>query len=385
MQSTGRIVRLLGLFLCWLSTTTTLRAAVTQALPPDSVQKSLTKPVSKEYHLVQQGDTYYSLSRLYKVPVDTLKSWNGENLTLGSTIKVSKRTAPVSKPPVTGKANTNPKKASAVASQPLIPANTTLGQRTASTPYSPEQKQAQRILVIPFDPYLYFSDADDDIGLYSKIPRQNVRHVFRGRLNAFMDPKGFESINLLGGAFRDGVNELDKVYKSVSYSYQDITYSKSNPAPMVEKPVKSATSWLQKQKDKLSAPAGPEVAGNTSVAKDPNKYWSVKVKDPDFYPYFNQHYAVDYYLFINQFEISTDYTSCLDRTKYDFVREFLVHYTIYDNQGQLIAGNKVRVPYISHVNDIEKIIKDNLNRMAERILADLPSPENINNQITSAQ
>ena len=90
-------------------------------------------------------------------------------------------------------------------------------------------------------------------------------------------------------------------------------------------------------------------------------------------------------MFINQFEISTDYTSCLDRTKNDFVREFLVHYTIYDNQGQLIAGNKVRVPYISHVNDIEKIIKDNLNRMAERILADLPSPENINNQITSAQ
>ena len=384
MQSIGRNVRLLLLFLFWLSNTT-LWAAVTQALPPDSVQKTLAKPVAKGYHLVQQGDTYYGLSHLYQVPVDTLKSWNGANLTLGSTIQISKAATATPKPAAASKASTGIKKTAPVVTQSDAPANTTLGQRTATTPYSPDQKHAQRILVIPFDPYLYFSDADDDISLYSRIPRQNVRHVFRGRLNAFMDPKGFESINLLGGAFHEGVNELDRIYKSVNYSYQDIAYSKYNPAPVVEKPVKSATSWLQRQKEKLSAPAGPEVAGNTSVAKDPNKYWSVKVKDPDFYSYFNQQYAVDYYLFINQFEIFTDYTSCLDRTKNDFVREFVVHYTIYDNQGQLISGNKVRVPYVSHVNDIEIIIRENLSRMAERILADLPRPGNINIQTTSAQ
>ena len=384
MQSIGRNVRLFLLLLFWLSNTT-LWAAVTQALPPDSVQKTLAKPVAKGYHLVQQGDTYYGLSRLYQVPVDTLKSWNGTNLTLGSTIKISKAATATPKPATASKASTGDKKTAPAVTQPDAPANTTLGQRTATTPYSPNQKHAQRILVIPFDPYLYFSDADDDISLYSRIPRQNVRHVFRGRLNAFMDPKGFESINLLGGAFHEGVNELDRIYKSVNYSYQDIAYSKYNPAPVVEKPVKSATSWLQRQKEKLSAPAGPEVAGNTSVAKDPNKYWSVKVKDPDFYSYFNQQYAVDYYLFINQFEIFTDYTSCLDRTKNDFVREFVVHYTIYDNQGQLISGNKVRVPYVSHVNDIEIIIRENLSRMAERILADLPRPGNINIQTTSAQ
>ena len=90
--------------------------------------------------------------------------------------------------------------------------------------------------------------------------------------------------------------------------------------------------------------------------------------------YFNQHYAVDYYLFLSQFEIHTDYTNCLDRTQNDFTREFLVHYTLIDNQGTLIAGNKVKVSYISHVNDIEKIIRDNLNKMAQRILADLPQP-----------
>ena len=381
MQSIGRNVRLVFLFMLWLSNPT-LRAANYQGLPLDSVQKPVPKQSAKGYHVVQAGDTYYGLSRLYKVPLDSLKSWNGERLTLGTTIKTNRTATP--KPTETGKVNTATKQPKTTTSAQKA-ASTTLGQQTVPAQYSPEHKQAQRILVIPFDPYLYFSDADEDIGLYSKIPRQNVRHVFRGRLNAFMDPKGFESINLLGGSVRDGVNELDKIYKSVTYSYQDITYSKHNPAPVVEKPINSATSWLQKQKEKIAAPAGPEVAGNTSVAKNPNKYWGVKVKDPDFYSYFNQHYAADYYLFINQFEISTDYSNCLDRTKNDFVREFVVHYTIYDNQGGLISGNKVRVPYVSHVNDIEKIIKDNLGRMSERILADLPRPGNSTTQITSAK
>ncbi len=52
-----------------------------------------------------------------------------------------------------------------------------------------------------------------------------------------------------------------------------------------------------------------------------------------------------------------------------------MHYTILDAQGELIAGNKVKIPYVSNVNDIEKIGQDNLGKIAQRILADLPSPQ----------
>jgi hypothetical protein len=264
-------------------------------------------------------------------------------------------------------------------------ASTTRSPYSGPSEFSPANKEAQRVLVIPFDPYLYFSDADNDIAWHSSIPKQNVRYIFRTRLNAFVDPKGFESINLLGGAFRENQNDLDRIYKSVTYSYQPVAISKNNPLPVTEKTGHVAAAWIQKQKEKLTAPPSPEFTGSTSVAKDPTKYYGVKVKDPDLYRYFNQHYAVDYYLFINQFEIHTDYTNCLDRTQNDFVREFLVHYTIFDNQGNLIAGNRVKVPYISHVNDIEKIIRDNLNQMAQRMLADLPQPQALSSQPGSSE
>ncbi|MGV3503812.1 MAG: LysM peptidoglycan-binding domain-containing protein [Adhaeribacter sp.] len=431
MERTGKSLLTFLIFLmlgCW-----PVLAASPKAFPSQTPQQGGKPEPVPGYHVVEKGDTYYGLSRRYQVPVDSLRRWNGENLPLGATIRVSatagKKTAagnPAPKTPAaTAKQNLStkqqpgdhpktgtPKALAPVAKpvarpaaassssgkgKPAAPARPAgkPGQDSGKAPashsntrspfsgpaeFAPANKQAQRVLVIPFDPYLYFSDADNDISRASDIPRQHVRHIFRSRLNAFMDPKGFESINLLGGAFRENQGELDRIYKSVSYSYQPVSLSRYNPAPMTEKTGNAATAWLQKQKNKFTAPPSPEAAGNASVAKDPAKYYGVQVKDPDLYRYFNQHYAVDYYLFINQFEIHTDYTNCLDRTQNDFVREFLVHYTIYDNQGTLLAGNKMKVPYISHVNDIDRIVRENLNKMAQRILADLPQPAELTSQ-----
>lgn len=110
------------------------------------------------------------------------------------------------------------------------------------------------------------------------------------------------------------------------------------------------------------------------------KYYGVSVKNPDFYNYFNNRYHPDYYLFINQFEISTDYTNCLDRTTQDFTRHFVVHYTLLDALGEVIVGNKVKIPYVSHVNDIDKIGRENLGKITNRILADLPQPQIVNSE-----
>jgi LysM repeat protein len=412
MERTGKsIVGMLILFMLSLSLA---RAGAREACN-DSVPQQVGKQVAPQgYHVVEKGDTYYGLSRRYQVPVDSLKRWNGETLKLGATVRVSftagKKTAtakphpapaqpqPAAKPPVAARVTPAPApgpgavnslrpkgatKTAKPAAKAPVAASTTRSPHPGPAEFAPANKEAQRVLVIPFDPYLYFSDADHDIALHSDIPKQNVRYIFRTRLNAFMDPKGFESINLLGGAFREGQSELDRIYKSVTYAYQPITYPKHNPLPATEKTGNAAVSWIQKQKEKLTAPPAPEAAGNASAAKDPGKYYGVQVKDPDLYRYFNQHYAIDYYLFINQFEIHTDYTNCLDRTQNDFVREFLVHYTIYDKQGTLLAGNKVRVPYVSHVNEIEKIVRDNLNKMAHRILADLPRPEAASSQASA--
>lgn len=328
-------------------------------------------------HQVQSGETYYQLSRKYRVPVDSLIKWNGESLPVGKTIRIH------SPAQATTKKSDVPNPDSVEISIKLRPEKNFGNQKPAGTTLEraeepevsnqPRQKNNQRVLIIPFDPYLYFSDADDDIARQSEIPKQQIRYIFRSSLNSSLNnPHGFESVNLLSASNQNNTDELRNIYKHLSYSYQQITYSRFNPLPKKQKPLATGPkAWFQKQKEKAGL-AKPKEEG---VAAEAGNYYGVQVKDSALYGYLNNQYNSDYYLFINQFEIHTDYTNCIDRTTQNFLREFLVHYTIINAKGELIAGNKIKIPYESNVNNIDKIVRDNLGKMAQLILSDLPQAQ----------
>lgn len=370
-------------------------AALAFSIPAPAAQSDTT-------YLVQQGDTYYSLSRRFAIPVDSLQKWNGTQLQMGQTLYLTNRKAKAAsvaakptpatnqqaktqaaanqqpkateqKPAQTAKATTPPTQAAKPAATGITgpaPAQQSTSAAASTLP-SLESKQKQRILVVPFDPYLYFSDADDEIAKQSKIPRQNVRHVFRGRLNALLSPDGYETINLLGGVYRDSVSELSTLYKSLSYGYQDNKQSRYNHQPTVKaKERENALDWVKRKKNELNIKGGQPAT--VPIAQDETKHFGVKVKDPKFFTHFNNQYGVDYYVFINQFEVKTNYENCLDRATWNYERDFLVHYSIYDSKGELVSGNKVKVPYQSNMNDVQRIVSDNMPNMAKRVLADLP-------------
>ncbi|GAB3828519.1 LysM peptidoglycan-binding domain-containing protein [Pontibacter rugosus] len=328
-------------------------------------------------YLVQQGDTYYSLSRRFDIPLDSLQRWNNNTLQIGQslyltnpkpTTAVASAAKPAPKPTATAT------KAAPVA---ISTASATAKQTVESTSASPAPapkpaayKTKSRILVVPFDPHLYFSDADAEIARQSKIPMQNVRHVFRGRLNAMLAPDGYETIHLLGGVYRDSVSELSRIYKSLHYAYQDNKQSKYNHQPEVKEEKGNILNWVKDQKQKIGSRGEP---ATVPVAQDPNKHFGATVKDPEFFNYFNNQYGIDYYVFINQFEVKTIYENCLDRAALNYERDFMVHYSIYDNTGQLVSGNKINIPYQSNINNVNRIVSDSMPNMAERVLSDLPN------------
>ncbi len=358
-ESLIKVICLLTIFLTGLVFTP---AVFSQALPDAASVGS----AATDCHLVQQGDTYYRLSRLYKVPVDSLQRWNGPDLKTGITIRVKPET-------VTSVAAEEKAK-------PIAPANNStetpgvLPQKSNAGSSRAGVSAGNRVLVVPFDPALYFSDADNDIAWQSKIQKQNVRYVFRARLNALLQAPGYQSINLLNNPVADSAFDLSQLYKALTYSYQDIKSANFQAiAPPKEKGLKA---WVKNTREKVGLGQASEPVG---VAHDQTKYYGVQVKDPNFFTTLSNSTGADFYLFINQFEIFTDYTNCIDRTTQNFLRNFRVHYTIYDANGELQAGNKILIPYESNVNDINKIVRENLGKLASRIMADLPKPEPTDN------
>jgi len=342
-------------------------------------------------HKVQPGETFYGLAKKYNTSVSDLMKMNNIELKAGQEIVVGYKnqqakqdSTSVAVKPHNTETTTN---TTITTTEPTD--NTTNNTVTTNTlqvkpntqvsdegftyekyPYDPSKKQ---VLIIPFDPYLYFSDADDEIAAKSNIHRTKVRQVFRKRLNALLEAPGYETIHLLGGKSKDSLSDLNKIYSMVNYNYQQVVLSPYYKESEEETKVttKKSKNWIERQKDKFTSDVSDS---KYDLPTDHGSYFGVIIKNPDFYSYFNDKYSTDYYVFISQFEVKTNYEHCLDRAAQNYDRTFTTHFSIFDATGKQIAGNKFKTHYNSNSNYIYTIVADNVEKIANRIIADLPPP-----------
>lgn len=364
---------------------------------PEKKPLLATEDVTDQIHTVEKGETYFSIAKKYNIPIGDLLKLNNVELKVGQKVIVAKKGASVTNVSTakqtetlenSGTFNASPSPASTATpevskkesklivsdkkTETTVPSPSTAPVETPTVTATADYVNVTpKIIVVPFDPYLYFSDADDEIAGVSHVHRTKVRQAFRKRLNAYLEPKGYETIHLLGGAVKDSTTDLNKVYSSISYTYDNVMMSGLH----IDKPVMEETKGDLKKSKKGTqmTPQGAMLHSRSALAKDEGKYFAVRVKDPGFFPFFNNKYKADYYLFVSQFEVKTNYENCLDRARQNYERTFTTHFTIFDKNGVQISGGRVKSNYESGTNNLEKILADNIPNVAERILSELPS------------
>ena len=362
-------------------------------LPEKKPKANAEEQSGQQYHTVEKGETFFSISRKYNIPIGELLKQNNVELKTGQKVIVTKsasgavekkqpelesdkiefnepvKTEAPKKDPGVTKEVTKTEEPKTVSKTESIVAPEPVSSTT--DPYSADYvNSVKRVIVIPFDPYLYFSDADDEIAAVSKMNRTKVRQAFRKRLNAYLEPKGFETIHLLGGQAKDSTTDLNRVYSSISYTYDDVMMSGLH----IDKPDQQKSQGTLKSTDKKPelSKNGAMLQSRSTLAKDDGKYFAVRIKDPNFFPFFNSRYKPDYYIFISQFEVKTNYENCLDRATQNYERVFTTHFSIFDKSGKQISGGRLKSLYESGNNHLEKILADNIPALAERIMAELP-------------
>ncbi len=360
-------------------------------LPEKKPKGNADEESGQTYHIVEKGETFFSLSRKYNIPISDLLKQNNVELKTGQKIIVTKTVTQIAqKQPEIDPKKTEfnavkkdvikkeepkspdvpkPVENQKALSKPEVPASQVLVASTET--YNPDYvNSTKKVIVIPFDPYLYFSDADDEIAAVSKMNRTKVRQAFRKRLNAYLEPKGFETIHLLGGQAKDSTTDLNRAYSSISYTYDDVMMSGLH----IDKPdMKKSQGDLRKpSKGTEMNPNGAQLQSRSTLAKDDGKYFAVKIKDPNFFQFFNTKYKPDYYIFVSQFEVKTNYENCLDRARQNYERVFTTHFSIFDKYGKQVSGGRLKSLYESGNNHLEKILSDNIPALAEKIMAELP-------------
>ena len=106
---------------------------------------------------------------------------------------------------------------------------------------------------------------------------------------------------------------------------------------------------------------------------------NVKIHNAAMLEYLHNKYGTEVFLFINQFNLVTNFEHCLDRANNVFEREVMIHFSVFDYTGKQIAGDVAIVNLPSNNNNLDLIIKEKFPVIADYIKGQLPHNSTIGN------
>ncbi len=224
-------------------------------------------------------------------------------------------------------------------------------------PLSPDTAY-KKILLIPYNPMMHLSDADHDIAEYSEQNPQQIRAKFRHGLTNYVSAdlmKVYQVQSMASNVLRDNEGELDMIYGSLNYK-EDTVYPVAHPA-------KDTTQ----KKSLFAKKNSPKVAEIHDL-----KYMNIKLSHPELLQMLSEKYGTDLFVFLNQFDIVTNYSDCLDLAMKIYRRQLKVHYSVFDASGKQLYGDVAVVDFPSNSNDVNNIMEKNFPTLAEYIAKTIP-------------
>lgn len=243
---------------------------------------------------------------------------------------------------------------------------------------APIYSTGRRIVVLPFKPADYKSDADGDLSLANNLGPSNVKQFFRSSFDSALCAQLSSRFNVIQlGADSPGYykEDLTSFYNVSGTSYEAPQLFWTSPKPSTKLGV-SDTKTRVLDFIGITAKSSKElttVEGGTIRTNNPDtRYYRTTIGNANIFPYMADKYQADLFLFINMMEVKTRYDQCIDLENKNYQREFTIHYTVYDKNGKLVVGNVITLLYPSKSNNINAIIEKNFAVLSTEIAKTLP-------------
>lgn len=240
--------------------------------------------------------------------------------------------------------------------------------------------QAPSVMVIPFDPDMYFCDSDQNLAEYNRMTIKEVRQQFRYGLNMNLNARILSAYNtktMLTDTTADVAKDLYAIYKSISY-FSDKSMATSSVTDEEPQPSGKGIGGVFK-KNTDNKGQGNASGSKSSNGTEARNYMNVKIHNVAMLEYLHNKYGTEVFLFINQFNLVTNFEHCLDRANNVFEREVMIHFSIFDYTGKQLAGDVAIVNLPSNNNNLDEIIKEKFPVIADYVKKQLPHNSTIGN------
>jgi hypothetical protein len=230
-----------------------------------------------------------------------------------------------------------------------------------------DSSKVHKVMIIPFDQNNYFSDADPELAEKNEQQVTDISRLFRYGLNYNISARVISSNpahNILTDTTVASAEDLRMIYASVKYQFEkpmDVTKADTVAKQIVTPDLfgNGGTPEPEEKREKVF-----KKKDEAEEVKN-EKYLNAVVTHPEIFPNLQKKYGTDLFLFINQFELVTNYNNCLDRSANFFERKVVVHYSIYDVTGKQLQGGAHTVTFSSGQTNVDEIIATQFPIIAE--------------------
>jgi hypothetical protein len=221
------------------------------------------------------------------------------------------------------------------------------------------------VLIVPFEPFMYISEIDQQVGAENKMDGKEVKDAFAKALDMYFYQQFNEQYQVLSFYFMedDVEQDLTYIYTSRKLKYEVIP---EEEASKNEEKLKGIQSKLSKsfKKEEDESTYGGQIVTKREVE---NKFMNANISDKKVLDSLNRRYNASLYLLINQLEFRNlygDFTQ-MEGNTYDRIAK--VHYTLYSKRGTVVSKGLATTPFPSANNNIESITSTYFPILAEQI------------------
>lgn len=217
------------------------------------------------------------------------------------------------------------------------------------------------VMLIPYDPRFYLSDADKDIVNETKKDPELIRNTFHNRTEWFvfreLKKKNLAVSLLQHDTLENYIKAAGMVFNTTSFEY----------AKPMQPPLETINKTLF-NKEKTKVEDDSRIASQYLNSKN-NEYMNAVVHKKEVLQKLYENFGTDFFVFLTQFEITTNYKACLDIANQIYQREVRLHFSVYDKTGKQIAGNYAVSLIPTSTNHMDDIISNCFPQIAEGIAA----------------
>ncbi len=242
--------------------------------------------------------------------------------------------------------------------------------------FNSRYNRQKRVLVVPFDERIYFNDATADIARRDGLTHDEIMEYFRYQLNLQLVNSLIDScevVDLFKNNTREDEADITGLYTTMSYELRlaEFDLETENMGVIARKRAEKLEEARRKQREEEMKNARPGMQNGELVGRRQNTddlYLHIVIGQPEVLKEIASRRNVDYFLFINQFDIKTDYRDPYLSGQRNVQRLMRVHFSIYNTEGEFISGNYASTKVPIYEDDKERIVNQYFPEIMRQIL-----------------